>query len=72
MSMCIHSHHTMQQVPGFYDNVAPGLLDLAWSSIQSARAVGAEGSADGAEGPEEFSFEGYRHSLGECCKNLRV
>ncbi|GAX84568.1 hypothetical protein CEUSTIGMA_g11989.t1 [Chlamydomonas eustigma] len=42
-------------VPGFFDDVAPGLLDRAWASIQEL---------GGAEGAEEYSLEGYRRSLG--------
>ncbi|KAG1669406.1 hypothetical protein FOA52_004057 [Chlamydomonas sp. UWO 241] len=40
-------------VPGFSDDVAPGLLDLAWSSIQES-----------GRGEEEFNLEGYRKALG--------
>ncbi len=35
------------QVPGFYDQVAPGLIDLAWSSLEQ-------------HGGGEFSWDGYQ------------
>ncbi|GIL70254.1 hypothetical protein Vretifemale_1091 [Volvox reticuliferus] len=37
------------QVPGFYDNVEPGLIELAWTSLEDS---------------EEFSLEGYKVALG--------
>lgn len=39
------------QIPGFYEHVAPGLIDLAWSSLAQ-------------HGGDEFSLEGYRSALG--------
>ena len=42
------------QVPGFFDGVAPGLLDRAWASIQessaSANALAARGAGAGGGG----------------------
>jgi hypothetical protein len=38
---------TCSQIPGFYDHVAPNLIDLAWSSLQQ-------------HGGGEFSREGYQ------------
>ncbi|GFR43583.1 hypothetical protein Agub_g4680, partial [Astrephomene gubernaculifera] len=37
------------QVPGFYDAVEPGLIELAWTSLEDS---------------EEFSLEGYKAALG--------
>ncbi|GLC44069.1 hypothetical protein PLESTB_000932700 [Pleodorina starrii] len=37
------------QVPGFYDNVEPSLIELAWTSLEDS---------------EEFSLEGYKAALG--------
>ncbi|GLI58924.1 hypothetical protein VaNZ11_000709 [Volvox africanus] len=37
------------QVRGFYDNVEPGLIELAWTSLEES---------------EEFSLEGYKVALG--------
>lgn len=39
------------QIPGFGDNVAPGLINLAWSSLA-------------AHGHDEFSHESYQAALG--------
>jgi hypothetical protein len=39
--------HAHSQIPGFYDHVAPNLIDLAWSSLQQ-------------HGGGEFSREGYQ------------
>ncbi len=45
-------------MPGFHDGVAPGLLDLAWASIQEC------GAAEPEAAEAEFSLEGYRSALG--------
>ncbi|KAL6762356.1 hypothetical protein V8C86DRAFT_1825219 [Haematococcus lacustris] len=41
---------TVIKIPGFYDDVAPSLMDLSWSSLQQ-------------HGGEEFSREGYQAAL---------
>lgn len=48
LSTLVDSHNNIQ-VPGFYDNVKPSLLDAAWQSLENS---------------EEFALDHYKDALG--------